>query len=88
MDAKFIGLIVCASGTAFAGTWLLISREPPPPPAPRSAEFAAVDKTGKVLVFTNCEEVRRAGMAPLMSGQPGYTHELDPTDSGLACPPY
>lgn len=88
MDGKFIVLILCASGTAFAGTWLLMSREIAPPPAPRSAEFAAVDPNGKVLEFTNCEDVRRAGLAPLMAGQPGYTRDLDPTNSGIACPPY
>ena len=88
MDGKFFLLIICASGTAFAGTWLLLSHGPSPSTAPRAAEFAATDKSGKLLHFANCEEVRRAGMAPLLAGRPGYTRDLDPDNSGVACPPY
>lgn len=86
MDGKFLALIVCASGTAFAGTWLLMSRAPTE--APRSAEIAMVDPSGKVMEFADCNEVRAAGKAPLFAGRPGYTRDLDPDNSGMACPPY
>ena len=89
MDGKFIALIMCASGTAFAGTWLLMSRDPAAAAeAPRTAEVAMVDQAGKVVSFASCEEVRMANQAPLMAGRPGYTRDLDPDADGIACPPY
>ncbi len=85
MDGKFLLLLLCSSATAFGGTWMLMRA--PEAPKPHAPEFAAHDASGKILVFDNCEQVRAAGMAPLWAGKPGYTHKLDPQDSGIACTP-
>ena len=37
-------------------------------------------------VYKNCDEVRRAGKAPLFRGEPGYAGYLDPNGTGMACP--
>ncbi|MBO0853748.1 MAG: excalibur calcium-binding domain-containing protein [Nocardia sp.] len=36
--------------------------------------------------YKNCDEVRKAGKAPLFRGQPGYSPHLDPDGTGMACP--
>ena len=82
MDGKFILLLLGLSGTAFAGTWLLTRT-----PQPHAVEIVARDTRGKELHFANCQEVQAAGMAPLYAGRPGYTRDLDPDDTGVACPP-
>ncbi|WP_280239742.1 excalibur calcium-binding domain-containing protein [Nocardia abscessus] len=35
--------------------------------------------------YKNCTEVRNAGKAPLLRGQPGYAPHLDRDDDGVAC---
>ena len=40
---------------------------------------------GSELVFRNCEEVRRAGVAPLRRGNAGYGVHLDRDGDGVAC---
>lgn len=37
--------------------------------------------------YADCNAVRAAGKAPLWAGQPGFRPELDPTGTGMACPP-
>lgn len=37
------------------------------------------------VYYQNCDEVRRAGQAPLHRGDPGYRSGLDRDDDGLAC---
>lgn len=37
--------------------------------------------------YADCDAVRNAGKAPIYPGQPGYRQELDPADTGVACPP-
>ncbi|MFE7796878.1 excalibur calcium-binding domain-containing protein [Nocardia sp. NPDC057440] len=37
------------------------------------------------LYYKNCDEVRRAGRAPLYRGQPGYASHLDRDNDGIAC---
>ena len=86
MNMKFILLLLCASVTAFAATWMLMSRSPASTEL-HSAEIPAQDAQGHVISFANCGEVRAAGKAPLMAGRPGYRHELDPDGTGLACMP-
>ncbi|MCA1653847.1 MAG: excalibur calcium-binding domain-containing protein [Sphingomicrobium sp.] len=85
MDGKFILLVLFASTGAFAGTWMLM--RPPPPPELHAAEIPAKDSHGKVLAFANCQQVQAAGLAPLYAGRPGYTRELDPDGTGIACLP-
>lgn len=40
------------------------------------------------IYFANCDEVRRAGRAPIYRGQPGYRPGLDRDKDGIACEPY
>ena len=64
MNMKFILLLLCASVTAFAATWMLMSRSPASTEL-HSAEIPAQDAQGHVISFANCGEVRAAGKAPL-----------------------
>ncbi|TWS26249.1 excalibur calcium-binding domain-containing protein [Tsukamurella sputi] len=36
-------------------------------------------------VYKNCTEVRQAGKAPILKGQPGYSAKLDRDGDGIAC---
>ena len=38
--------------------------------------------------YSNCNEARAAGVAPLYAGEPGYRPEMDGDDDGIACEPY
>jgi len=38
-----------------------------------------------VVSYSNCDEVRAAGKAPLLRGQPGYRSGLDRDNDGIAC---
>ena len=86
MNVKFILLLLCASVTAFAATWLLMTPSSAPTEL-QSAEIPAKDAQGHEISFANCGEARAAGKAPLMAGRPGYRHELDPDGTGIACMP-
>jgi hypothetical protein len=35
--------------------------------------------------YTNCDEVKAAGAAPIHSGDPGYSTDLDRDGDGIAC---
>jgi hypothetical protein len=35
--------------------------------------------------YKNCTEVRQAGKAPILKGQPGYGSHLDRDGDGIAC---
>lgn len=35
--------------------------------------------------YKNCTEVRKAGKAPLLKGDPGYSSKLDRDGDGVAC---
>lgn len=88
MDKRFLLLVAVASATAFTGTWMFESRNTSGIPAsilPPAAAAAAA--SGQELHFDNCEQVRKAGMAPLFPGRPGWNPDLDPTGRGVACPP-
>lgn len=37
------------------------------------------------IVYKNCTEVREAGAAPIMKGDPGYSKKLDRDGDGIAC---
>lgn len=88
MDKRFLLLVALASATAFTGTWMFESRNKSGIPStmlpPAAIEAAA---SGKELHFDNCEQVRKAGMAPLFPGRPGWNPQLDPEGRGIACPP-
>ncbi|WP_427969603.1 excalibur calcium-binding domain-containing protein [Altererythrobacter sp.] len=38
--------------------------------------------------YRNCDEARRAGVAPMRRGEPGYRPALDRDNDGIACEPY
>lgn len=48
-------------------------------------ERAAVEGS---ISYSGCNEVRAAGRAPIMSGEPGYRDEMDGDGDGIACEPY
>lgn len=35
--------------------------------------------------YSNCDEVRQAGAAPITRGEPGYSPDLDREGDGVAC---
>lgn len=37
------------------------------------------------VYFANCDAARRAGVTPIVVGQPGYGKHLDPDGDGIAC---
>lgn len=41
--------------------------------------------TSSSIVYKNCTEVREAGVAPILKGQPGYSKKLDRDGDGIAC---
>ncbi|MGI5503477.1 excalibur calcium-binding domain-containing protein [Lentzea sp. CA-135723] len=77
-------------GTPCGGKDVLETSTPPPPPAPpptttTTKKPTTTPTTPKQTFFANCDEVRRAGAAPLYWGQPGYRVELDDNRNGIAC---
>jgi hypothetical protein len=38
--------------------------------------------------YSNCDEARAAGVAPIYAGEPGYRDKLDGDADGIACEPY
>ncbi|WP_239153559.1 excalibur calcium-binding domain-containing protein [Virgisporangium aliadipatigenens] len=59
----------------------------PPAPAATTGRPPAPPATtgGGSVYYKNCDEVRRAGKAPLYKGQPGYRSGLDRDGDGIAC---
>jgi hypothetical protein len=63
------------------------------PPARPRARLAAAARAVRParrspavsVYFSGCNEVRAAGLAPLLRGQPGYRPEMDGDDDGVAC---
>ena len=50
-----------------------------------SAASASSGGSSSSAYYKNCDEVRRAGKAPLHRGQPGYSLDLDRDGDGIAC---
>ena len=50
-----------------------------------SASSASSGGSSSSPYYKNCDEVRRAGKAPLHRGQPGYSLDLDRDGDGIAC---
>lgn len=61
------------------------STPPPPPPPPAPKPPPTTTTTPRPVFFFTCEEMRRAGAAPIRRGEPGYRFELDRNRNGLAC---
>ncbi len=57
-----------------------------PAPAPQAQpEQPAPEPQAPSTYYRNCDEVRRAGQAPLHRGDPGYAPHLDRDNDGIAC---
>lgn len=41
-----------------------------------------------LVTYRNCDAARRAGIAPINAGEPGYSTRLDGDLDGIACEPY
>lgn len=65
------------------------SVEPQPPEAQNQAKPvqppAPATQPAQQVYYKNCAEVRAAGMAPILAGQPGYRSALDRDGDGVAC---
>jgi hypothetical protein len=72
MHRATIPLAAAATFVAVAASRAL----PPGRPARRKAAS---------VYFSGCNEVRAAGLAPLLRGEPGYRPEMDGDDDGIAC---
>ncbi|WP_223884081.1 excalibur calcium-binding domain-containing protein [Pseudarthrobacter sp. BIM B-2242] len=67
--------------------------DPAPAPAAEPAPVAEIaappapvaDPAPVNVTYENCAEVRAAGKAPLLRGQPGYTAKMDSDGDGVAC---
>ncbi|NKY87007.1 excalibur calcium-binding domain-containing protein [Nocardia veterana] len=53
------------------------------PAAPAPERSAPPQQPG--VYYKNCTEARRAGVAPLHRGDPGYAPHLDRDNDGIAC---
>jgi hypothetical protein len=57
-----------------------------PAPAPEPAPVVeAPVPAAPVVSYSNCDEVKAAGKAPLAADQPGYASKLDRDGDGIAC---
>ncbi len=84
--------------------WSVLSRAPATQVPPREAKMIAIAPSPEELpeeadnqwtaeaddgvYYTGCNDVRAAGKAPLVAGQPGYRPELDGDGDGVACEPH
>ena len=72
--------------TAAVGMWAPDAC--PPSTAPASTTPAATtpaSATPAAVQYANCDEVRAANAAPIRTGEPGYSTELDADGDGIAC---
>lgn len=54
------------------------------------AAFQSADQRARIeqsVYYSGCNEVRAAGKAPLLAGQPGYRPDMDGDADGIACEP-
>ena len=57
-------------------------------PDPATEELKAQQAIQSSRFFKNCDAARRAGVAPIRIGEPGYRDILDGDGDGIACEPY
>lgn len=78
--------LLCNSGSAQlcppAQPQQNVPNTPPPLAQPPQAQ---PPQTQPAPYYKNCDEVRRAGKAPLHRGDPGYASHLDRDNDGIAC---
>ncbi|MEV4129673.1 excalibur calcium-binding domain-containing protein [Nocardia sp. NPDC049707] len=73
--------LLCNSGSAQFCPPAQPQQDLPNNPPPRSQP----PQTQPAPYYKNCDEVRRAGKAPLYRGAPGYAPHLDRDNDGIAC---
>lgn len=79
---------------------MLIPADAPETPSDREWAARATDKepiyavgapdptlVEQSVTYGNCDDVRAAGKAPLLAGQPGYRADMDRDGDGVACEP-
>ena len=54
----------------------------PPALSQASSDRARIEQS---VSYAGCNEVRAAGKAPLLAGQPGYREDMDGDGDGIAC---
>ena len=86
MDRRYVLIVAAISILAFMLVfwWPSGKSDPSGMQSPAMLEGKPISKD---VYFKDCTEVRKAGRAPLMAGQPGYRRELDADGTGMACPP-
>ncbi|WP_301091052.1 excalibur calcium-binding domain-containing protein [Sphingomonas sp.] len=47
-----------------------------------------IEKVERSAYYSGCNAARRAGVAPIHRGEPGYRPEMDGDNGGVACEPY
>lgn len=83
--------LLCGSGSAQFCPPQAAPPQPPPqpgnPPAPNNPRQPnnPPSQAPPSPYYKNCTEVRNAGKAPLLRGQPGYAPHLDRDNDGIAC---
>jgi hypothetical protein len=90
-------------GGAGGYAWSMLSGAPAKQAPPREAKMVAVAPSPEELPeeadrqwtaeaddglhYAGCNEVRAAGKAPLLAGEPGYRADMDGDGDGIACEP-
>ncbi|WP_327095123.1 excalibur calcium-binding domain-containing protein [Nocardia vinacea] len=78
--------LLCNSGSAqFCPPTQPQQNLPNNPPPQAQPPQALPPQTQPAPYYKNCDEVRRAGKAPLHRGDPGYAAHLDRDNDGIAC---
>jgi hypothetical protein len=97
-----LAALMLGAGGGYA--WSMLASTPSAQPHPRKAKMIAIAPSPEELPveadkqwtaeaddsvrYAGCDEVRAAGKAPLLAGQPGYSSEMDGDGDGVACEPH
>lgn len=65
----------------------MIAIAPSPEEMPEEADREWTAEADDSVHYAGCNEVRAAGKAPLLAGQPGYREDMDGDGDGIACEP-
>lgn len=60
----------------------------PAAPATAAVAASAPARPSAGIYYSNCDEARAAGRAPLYANEPGYRSEMDGDSDGVACEPF
>jgi hypothetical protein len=60
---------------------------PSPEELPEEADREWTAEADDSVQYAGCNDVRAAGKAPLLAGQPGYRSDMDGDGDGVACEP-